>query len=82
MTIHGLKSELEWPRYHENWVNIAIDASLTSRSHNFLSDRWIFKFHTFLETGSQNILRGVKFNPIQDLLKVAALQGSSSHKAC
>ena len=34
-TIHGLKSELEQPRYHENHVNASIDASLTSRAITF-----------------------------------------------
>ena len=49
-TIHGSKSELERLRYHENWDKTLIDAPLTSRSHNFWFDRWIFEFHTFLET--------------------------------
>ena len=81
-TIHGSKSELEWPRYHENRVNALIDALLASRSHNFWSDHWIFQFHTFLETESQELPRGFKINPIQDHLKVAALQGLPSRKAC
>ena len=51
-TIHESKSELEWPRYHENQVNAQIDAPLTSKSHNFWSDHLIFKFHTFSETRS------------------------------
>ena len=63
-TIHGLKSELERPRYHENRVNAPIDAPLTSQSHNFWSDRWIFEFHTFIEIESQDLFRGVKINPI------------------
>ena len=75
MAIHGLKSELQWPRYHENWDNASIDAPLTSESHNFWSNRWIFKIHTFSKTGSQNLSRGVKINPIHGLLKVAALEG-------
>ena len=33
--------------------------------HNFWSDRWIFKFHTFLELGSQDISKGVKIDPIR-----------------
>ena len=62
MTIHGSKSELEWPRYHKNQVNALINASLTFGSHNFWSNRWIFKIHTFLETGSQDLSRSVKIN--------------------
>ena len=49
-TIHGSKSELERLRYHENRDNTPFDAPLTSRSHNFWLHRWIFEFHTFLET--------------------------------
>ena len=51
-TIHGSKLVLERPRYHENRDDVPIDASLTSESHNFWFDCWIFKIHTFLETGS------------------------------
>ena len=75
MTIHGSKLELEWPRYHENRVNAPIDARLTSGSHNFWSDCWTFKFHTFLETRSQNISRGFKIKPVRGGLQVAAFQG-------
>ena len=82
VTTHELKLELERPRYHENRVNALIDAPLTSRSHNFWSDRWIIKFHTFLETGSQDIFRVVKINPVWEASQVAALQGSSPRKAC
>ena len=71
-TIHGSKLELERLRYHENWVNAPIDAPLTSRSHNFWFDCWIFEFHTFLETRSQDISRGVKINLIRDHLKMVA----------
>ena len=77
MAIHGLKSELEWPRYHENRDNAPIDAPQTCESHNFWSDRWIFKIHTFSKTGSQNLSKGIKINPIHGLLKVAALEGLS-----
>ena len=82
MIIYGSKSELERPRYHKNWDNAPIDAPLTFGSHNFWSNRWIFKFHTFLETGSQDLFRGVKINPIKDRLKVAALEGPSPWKSC
>ena len=82
MTTYRSKSELERLRYHENWVNASIDASLTSRSHNFWSDHWIFEFHTFLETGSQDISSGVKIKPIQDHLKVVAIQGPLPHNLC
>ena len=75
MAIHGLKSELEWPRYHENRDYAPIDAPQTSESHNFWSDRWIFKIHTFSKIGSQNLSKGIKINPIHGLLKVAALEG-------
>ena len=64
MTIHGLKSELERPRYHESRVNASIDAPLIFGSHNFWFDRWIFEIHTFLEIGGQDLSRGVKINPI------------------
>ena len=69
-------------RYHENQVNTPIDAPLTSESHNFWLDRWIFKFHTFLETRSQDISRGFKIKPIQRALQVATLQGAPPCKAC
>ena len=72
-TIHGSKSELERPRYYENRANTSIDAPLTSGGHNFWSNHWIFKFHTFLKTGSQDLYRGVKINPIWDHLKVVVL---------
>ena len=81
-TIHGLKSKLERPRYHKNQDNTSIDALLTSESHNFWYDRWIFKIHTFSKTGSQNLSRNVKINPIHGLLKVAALEGLSPWKSC
>ena len=81
-TIHGSKSELERSRYHENWDNAPIDAPLTSGSHNFWSNRWIFKFYTFLETGSQDLFRSVKINPIKDRLKVASLEGPPPWKSC
>ena len=74
ITIHGSKSKLERPRYHENRDNTLIDAPLTSVSYNFWSDHWIFKFHIFLKTGSQDLSKGVKINPIQDHLEVAALE--------
>ena len=73
-TVHGLKLELEQQRYHKNQVSTSIDAPLTSRSHNIWFDHWIFEFYTFLETGSQDLSRGVKINPIQDHLEVAALE--------
>ena len=79
-TIHGSKSKLERPRFHENWDNVPINALLTSGSHNFWSDRWIFKFHTFSETGSQDLSKGPKINPVQGLLKVEALEGPSPRK--
>ena len=43
---------------------------------------WIFKFHTFLETRSQDISRGFKFKPIWGASQVAALQGVPPCKAC
>ena len=49
-------------------------------SHNFWFNCWIFKFHTFLETGSQDLSRGIKINLIQGHLKMAALQGLSPQK--
>ena len=52
--IHRSKSELERLRYHENQDNAPIHAPLTSESHNFWSDCWIFMFHTFLENESQD----------------------------
>ena len=54
-TIHGSKSKLERPRYHENWDDAPIDAPITSESHNFWSNRWIFKIHTFSKIGNQNL---------------------------
>ena len=80
--IHRSKVELERLRYHENWVNAPIDAPLTSQSHRFWFDRWIFKFHTFLEIGSQNLFRGVKINLIRDHLKVVGLEGPLPCNSC
>ena len=48
MTIHGSKSKLNRLRYHENQDNTPFDALLTFESHNFRSDHWILKIHTFL----------------------------------
>ena len=73
-TIHGSKLELERPRYHEKWDNTLIDAALTSESYNFLSDRWISKFHTFLEIGSQDLSKSVKINLTRGHLKMVSLQ--------
>ena len=81
-TIHGSKSKLERSRYHENRGNTPIDAPLTSESHNFWSNRWIFKIHTFSKTRSQNISRGVKINPIHGILKVVALERLLPRKVC
>ena len=75
MTLHGSKSKLRRSRYHKNRDNALIDAPLTSKSHNFWSNHWIFNIHTFLETWSQDLSKGVKINPIGGLLKVVALQG-------
>ena len=59
-TVHELKSELVWLRYHKNRDDTPINAMLTSKSHNFWSDRWIFKFHTFSGAGIQNLSKGIK----------------------
>ena len=75
MTLHGSKSKLRRSRDHKNRDNALIDAPLTSKSHNFWSNHWIFNIHTFLETWSQDLSKGVKINPIGGLLKVVALQG-------
>ena len=82
MTIHGSQSELKRLRYNENRDNTLIDAPLTSESHNFQSDHWIFRIHAFSETGSQNLSMGVKINPIHGLLEEAAVQGLPPRKAC
>ena len=82
MTIHGSKLELGRPRYHENWDDTPIDAPLISESHNFRFDRWIFKVHTFLETGSQDLSKGVKINLMKGGLRLAALEESPHRKAC
>ena len=81
-TIHGSKSMLDWSRYHENRDNASINAHLTSKSHNFRSDCWIFKIHTFLEIGSQDLSRGSKIKPVWGGLKVAALEGPPPRKSC
>jgi len=73
MTIHGLKSVLEWSRCPKNWDNVPIDAPLNFESHNFWPDYWIFKIHTFSKTESQDLSRHVKIKPIRGSLKVAAL---------
>ena len=74
MTIHRLKSVLEWSRCPENRDNVPIEAPLTFESHNFWPDCWIFKIHTFSETESQDLSRHVKIKPIRGSLKVAALE--------
>ena len=73
---------LERPRYHENRDHIPINAPLTSECHNFWSDRWISKIHTFSEIGSQDLSRGVKINSIRGLLRVAALKRPQPRKSC
>ena len=75
MTIHGSKLKLEWLRYHENRDDALIDAPLTSESHNFWSNRWIFKFHTFSETGSQNLSKGVNINLIRGSWRLRPYKG-------
>ena len=82
MTIQGSKSELEQLRYHKNRDNAPIDAPLTSESHNFWSDRWIFKIHTFSKTGSQDPSKHVKINPIRGVLRLAALEGPLPQTLC
>ena len=82
MTIHRSKLELERPRYHENWDEAPINAPLTSKSHNFWSDCWIFKFHTFFETWSQDLSKGVKINLIRGGLRLVALQGPPPWSSC
>ena len=89
MIFHGPKLELKQSRCHKNQDNASIDAPLTSKNHNFWSDRWIFMIQTFSETRSQGLSRNVKINLIHNLLKVAtlkglsmSLQGPSPRKAC
>ena len=60
--VHGSKSELEWPIYHENRDDASINAPQTFESHNFQSDCWIFKIHTFSKTGSQDLSRSVRIH--------------------
>ena len=81
-TVHGSKLELERSRCHKNRDNTTIDAPLNSGSHNFWSDRWIFQFHTFLETGSEDLFKSIKINPIRDHLKVAAFQEPLPRNLC
>ena len=57
---HGSKSELEQPRYHENWDDALINAPLSFESHNFWFDCWIFKIYTFSKKGSQDLSRGLE----------------------
>ena len=82
MTVHGSKSELERSRCHENRDKALIDAPLTFESHNFWFDCWIFKIHTFLEKGSQDLSKHVNIKPIQGILKVAALEGPPPWNSC
>ena len=72
MTIHGSKSELERPRYHENQDDIPIAAPQTSESHNFWSDRWIFEFHTFLEIENEDLSKSVTISLIRGGLRSRA----------
>ena len=81
-TVHGSKLELERSRCHKNRDNTTIDAPLNSGSHNFWSDRWIFQFHTFLETWSEDLFKSIKINPIRDHLKVAAFQEPLPRNLC
>ena len=81
-TVHGSKLELERSRCHKNRDNTTIDAPLNSGSHNFWSDRWIFQFHTFLETWSEDLFKSIKINPITDHLKVAAFQEPLPRNLC
>ena len=82
MTIHGSKSELQRSGFHENQDNALIDAPLTSKSHNFWSDCWIFKIHTFSEIGSQDLSRHVKINLIKGVLRWVALEGLLPWNSC
>ena len=82
MTVYGSKSELEWKRYQGNWDNALIDALLTSENHNFWFDCWIFRIHAFLDTGRQDLSKGVKINPIGFLLRLVALEGSLPQSSC
>ena len=59
-----------------------INAPQTFESHNFWSDRWTFKIHTYSETGIQDISIHVKIKPIGGLLKVVALQGPLPRNLC
>ena len=81
-TVHGSKLELERSRCHKNRDNTTIDAPLNSGSHNFWSDCWIFQFHTFLETGREDLFKSIKINPIRDHLKVAAFQEPLPRNLC
>ena len=81
-TIHGLKLELERPRYHKNWGDASIDAPLTSKSHNFWFNHCIFKFYTFLEIEIQDISKGVKINSIKGGWRLVALQGPPPQSSC
>ena len=78
--VHGSKSELKRSRYYENQDDVPIDAPQTSESHNFWSDRWIFKIHTFLETGSQDISKGVRIHTFFDFWGQGPLKGHRLEK--
>ena len=81
-TVHGSKSELDRSRCHENGDNALINAPLTFKSHNFLSNRWIFKIHTFSKTGIQDPSKHVKINPIKGGLRLATLEGPPPQHLC
>ena len=60
----------------KNRNDAPIDATQTSESHNFLFDRWMFEFHTFLETEKQDLSKGFKINLIRGWLRPAAIERS------
>ena len=74
--------KLEWLRCHENQDNAPFNALLTSESHNFWFDHWIFKIHVFSKRWSQDLSKGVKINLIKGSLKLAALEGLPPQNLC
>ena len=74
-TIHGSRLQLEWLRYHENCVNVLIDAPLTSESHNF----WPLEFQVPYLFGNR---KSRSFQGFQHQPDLRPFKNGGPRKAC
>ena len=64
----------------ENQDNAPIDAPQISKSHNFQSDHWIFKIHTFSKPGSQYLSRSIKIHSFWGPFEASGLPRATASK--